>query len=189
MARKLREWYPNTCYHITSRGNRRSDIFKDEADFGVYLEIVYLAMQSFQERLYELICYCLMDNHVHLLIQTSTQPLGPLMKKINMNYAIYFNKKYNYVGYLHQDRFHADLIENSSHLLTVSRYIHLNPVVANMVEVPEEYQYSSYRNFISTDTSELVSKERILSHFAVDCAPILYQEFVESKIIKRKDKV
>lgn len=128
-----------------------------------------------------------MDNHVHLLIQTSTQALGPLMKKINMNYAIYFNKKYNYIGYLHQDRFHADLIENSSHLLTVSRYIHLNPVVANMVEFPEEYSHSSYRSFIAMDTCEIVSKERVLSHFPEDRAPRLYQEFVESKIIQQRE--
>lgn len=187
MARKLREWYPYTCYHITSRGNRRSDIFKDEADFGVYLKIVSLAMASFEEEApYELICYCLMDNHVHLLIHTSTQSLGPLMKKINMNYAIYFNKKYNYVGYLHQGRFRSDLVKNSSHLLTVSRYIHLNPVAANMVEVPEAYPHSSYRHFIAMDTCELVSKERILSHFKQERAPMLYQEFVESKIQNKK---
>ena len=186
MARKLREWYPHTCYHITSRGNRRSDIFKDEADFDTYLKIVALALQNFLETPYELICYCLMDNHVHLLIQTSTQPLGPLMKKINMNYAIYFNKKYNYIGYLHQGRFHADRIENSSHLLTVSRYIHLNPVAANMVEVPEAYSHSSYRNFMTTETCELVSKARILSHFEKDRAPELYQEFVESKLQNKK---
>lgn len=184
MARKLREWYPNTCYHITSRGNRRSDIFKDEADFGVYLNIISLAIQSFEETPYELVCYCLMDNHVHLLIQTSTSPLGPLMKKINMNYAIYFNKKYNYIGHLHQGRFYSDLIENSSQLLTASRYIHLNPVAANMVELPQEYIYSSYRAFIDMDTCELVNKERVLSHFKEDCAPVLYQEFVESKIAR-----
>ncbi|HHX62524.1 MAG TPA: transposase [Epulopiscium sp.] len=187
MARKLREWYPHTCYHITSRGNRRSDIFKEEADFDAYLKIVSLALAGFEEKSpYELICYCLMDNHVHLLIQTSTQPLGPLMKKINMNYAIYFNKKYNYVGYLHQDRFHADRVQDSSHLLTVSRYIHLNPVAANMVDLPEEYRYSSYRSFIAMETCDLVSKERVLSHFAKDCASKLYQEFVESKIQKGK---
>ena len=123
-----------------------------------------------------------MDNHVHLLIQTSTQELGPLMKKINMNYAIYFNRKNNYVGYLHQDRYHADPIEDSSHLITVSRYIHLNPVAANMVELPEEYNYSSYRSFLNMETSGLVRKERILSYFGDDCAPVRYQEFVESKI-------
>ena len=108
------------------------------------------------------------------------------MKKINMNYAIYFNKKYNYVGYLHQDRFHADRVQDSSHLLTVSRYIHLNPVAANMVDLPEEYRHSSYRSFIAMETCDLVSKERVLSHFAKDCAPKLYQEFVESKIQKGK---
>lgn len=182
MARKLREWRPNTCYHITTRGNRKSDVFKDEQDFRVYLKIVSLAIAAFHETPYQLISYCLMNNHVHLLVETSTQELGPLMKKINMNYAIYFNKKYQYVGYLNQDRFHADLIEDAFHLLTVSRYIHLNPVEAGIVKRPEEYPYSNYRAFIDMRKCRLTHKERVLSHFEGEYAATMYQEFVQSKM-------
>ena len=70
MARKPREWIPHTTYHITCRGNRRSDIFKDEADFEMYLELLQEALNQFRRKTpYDLLCYCLMDNHVHLLLQ------------------------------------------------------------------------------------------------------------------------
>ena len=178
MARKLRQWYPNACYHVTSRGNRRSDIFRDKADFRLYLKILSLAIQAFQETPYDLICYCLMSNHVHLIIQTSTEPLAPLMKKINMNYAIYFNRKYNYTGHLYQGRYHADTIENINQLLIVSRYIHLNPVAANIVKFPEDYTYSSYRVFVGLSRCEMVNKQKVLSKFKNGCASKLYKEFV-----------
>lgn len=105
------------------------------------------------------------------------------MKKINMNYAIYFNKKYNYIGHLFQDRFFSELIENSSQILTTSRYIHLNPVMANMVKLPEDYMYSSYRAFIGLEECEFINKNKILCYFDKGYSSLRYQQFIESKII------
>ena len=83
---KKREWFPNSEYHITSRGNRRNDIFKDEEDFQVYITIIENSLEHFKGQ-FELICYCLMDNHVHLLLKSKDRHIKFLMSRINSIYA------------------------------------------------------------------------------------------------------
>ncbi|MGL5676627.1 MAG: transposase [Cellulosilyticaceae bacterium] len=140
MSRKKREWYEYAYYHITCRGNHRNDIFRDEGDFGMYIDLLCFHLKQFETTPYEVVCYCLMDNHVHLLMRMSTKPLSLLMQRLNCSYVRYFNKKYNYVGHLFQERFFAELIETDQQLLEVSRYIHLNPVKAQMVTTPGDYE-------------------------------------------------
>jgi REP element-mobilizing transposase RayT len=89
-SRKLREWYPNAMYHITSRGNRRNDIFRDNEDYQVYITILKEAIE-FLDNQYEIICYCLMTNHVHLQVQTKEKHIKYLMMRVNRFYAKYFN--------------------------------------------------------------------------------------------------
>lgn len=187
MARKPREWYENACYHITCRGNHRNDLFRDAGDFGMYLSLLSDTIKYFEDTSYTLIAYCLMDNHVHLLIQTSTSPISNFMKRINMNYAIYFNKKYNYVGHLFQDRFFSELILDDSQLLETSRYIHLNPVRANMVTRPQDYPWSSYCHLIGLNLDACINPYYIWKYFQEDHAPKLYQTFVERKIHSLKE--
>jgi len=111
MTNKARVWYPNAAYHITTRGNRRNDIFRDEEDFQVYLTIIEGAMEYFHEQ-YEIICYCLMDNHMHILLKTNEKHLKYFISRINSIYARFFNKKYNYIGHLYQQRYFSELIED-----------------------------------------------------------------------------
>ena len=87
------------------------------------------------------------------------------MKRINQIYAQYFNKKYNYIGHIFQDRYHSEIIKDDSQMLTTSRYIHLNAVRANMVKEPEEYDYSSFRMYIGCKKEELISSQRVLACF------------------------
>ena len=129
MARK-REWYEGAIYHVTVRGNRRNDIFRDKEDFEYYLNTIEEAMVYYIQFNYKTICYCLMDNHVHLMIKTDMEPLGKLMGRISASYTRYFNKKYNYIGHLFQDRYFSELIKSDEQMLETSRYIHLNPVRA-----------------------------------------------------------
>ena len=89
-----------------------------------------------------------MTNHVHLEIKTNDISISKIMKRINQIYAQYFNKKYNYIGHLFQDRYHSEIIEDTAQMLTTTSYIHLNPVRASMVNRPEEYEYSSYSMYI-----------------------------------------
>lgn len=186
MTNPKRIWYPNTSYHITIRGNRRNDIFKDDEDFQVYLTIIEGAIEYFNN-LYEIICYCLMDNHVHILLRTKERHMKDFMSRINSIYAKYFNDKYNYIGHLYQDRYFSELIESDAQMLETSRYIHLNPVRANMVKQPEEYKWSSHSMYIGEKQEKLINSELVLSYFINENKRELYKIFVK-QAIKEKYK-
>ena len=177
MPRQKRIWVEDHHYHVISRGTHRDNIFRDAADFTRYLNILGFSLNYFTQTPYELNCYCLMDNHIHLLIKCSTQDLGPLMSKINWHYAMHFNRKYNYTGHLFEERFFSELISNEGQLLRTSRYIHLNPVRAGMVASAEDYKYSSYRSFIGLEQHPLIQSHAILQYFS-DQPHQNYQDFV-----------
>jgi putative transposase len=162
LAKKKRVWYSGAVYHITNRGNRRSDIFKDEEDYQVYLTILKQAMEKYSFTVYS---YCLMTNHVHMQIATEDVEIWKVMRYINLAYTKYFNNKYNFIGHLFQGRYKAELIENDAYNLQTSRYIHLNPVQAAMVKTPIEYQWSSYGIYMGQVKSDIVTEEKILSYF------------------------
>ena len=107
-----REWYPGASYHVTTRGNHRNDIFRDKDDFVYYLSFMKDAVDYYSYDKYEIICYCLMDNHVHILIKTAEKPLGQFIGRISSKYAKYYNKKYNYIGHLFQDRYFSAIIKS-----------------------------------------------------------------------------
>ncbi|MFT8313931.1 MAG: transposase [Clostridium sp.] len=182
MPKKKLLWYPNAMYHVTCRGNRRSDIFKDDQDYLVYLENLKEAM-DYYENSYELIVYTLMTNHIHLQIKTNEKHIWYLMSRINKSYARNFNNKYNYVGHLFQDRYNAEIMQEDNYVLEASRYIHLNPVRAKMVQKPEFYKWSSYSMYIGNEKEKLSCSDKILSYFK-DKNRELYKGFVESAISK-----
>lgn len=145
MARPLRIEYEGALYHITSRGNERNPIYRDEEDYGRFLEIL-----SELPRRYGVIIhgYVLMVNHYHLLVETPRGNITKAMHYLNTTYTGYFNKRYRRVGHLFQGRYKGFLIEKERYLLSVSRYVHLNPVRAGIIQRPEEYKWSSYREYI-----------------------------------------
>lgn len=179
MARKKLVWYPGATYHITTRGNHRNDIFRDDEDYLVYLNIVEESLKRYSGNLY---CYCLMTNHVHLVIETSEISIGTIMKRINQIYTQYFNNKFNLVGHLFQGRYFGEIIEEDRYVLEVSRYIHLNPVRANMVENAEDYKWSSYSMIIGEVKERLITSEKILNYFTLENKREAYMRFVESEI-------
>jgi putative transposase len=141
MSRPLRIEYPGAVYHITSRGNEKKPVFKDDQDRANFLN----TLQHVNKR-YNWIChaYCLMTNHFHLLIETPDGNLSLGMRQLNGVYTQLFNKWHGRVGHLFQGRYKAILIQKDSHLLEVCRYVVLNPVRAKMVEKPENWMWSSY---------------------------------------------
>ena len=141
MARPLRIEYPGAVYHVTSRGNEKKPVFKDEADRQNFLN----TLQHVNKR-YNWIChaYCLMTNHYHILIETPEGNLSIGMRQINSVYTQLFNKRHGRTGHLFQGRYKTILIQKDSHLLEVCRYVVLNPVRAKMVEKPDDYAWSSY---------------------------------------------
>jgi putative transposase len=184
MSVRGRIWYPNTSYHITARGNRRNDIFKDEEDFQIYITLMENAIDYFENK-FVIICYCLMDNHIHIMLETKDMHFKNYITRINSIYAKFFNHKYNYIGHLYQDRYFSELIETDSQALETSRYIHLNPVRANMVIKPEEYKWSSYAMYIGETKEKLINSRSILNYFKSRQA---YKTFVEQGINHKYDK-
>ncbi|MBN1039813.1 transposase [Clostridium botulinum] len=180
-------WYEGAIYHITTRGNRRSKIFLDEQDFRVYLNKLEDSLHYYDYLNYQLISYCLMSNHVHLMIKTGKEPLTRIMGRLNSTYTKYFNKKYNYIGHLFQSRYFSELIKDDKQILETSRYIHLNPVRANIVKKPEQYKWSSYYMFIEKTSKGIINSGIILDYFSKKNKDILYKEFVENALNINKE--
>jgi putative transposase len=129
-------------YHVTSRGDRREPIAKDDTDRALFLEVLGQALQRFDAKAW---AYCLMGNHYHLVLHTREANLSRLMRQINGVYTQTFNRRHGLTGHLFQGRFKAILVDSDSYLLEVCRYVDLNPVRAQMVKRPDAYAWSSYR--------------------------------------------
>ena len=175
MPRKHRVWYKDAIYHIMCRGNHRHDIFRDDEDRQIYLTHLLEVKKLFR---CNILSYCLMTNHVHLQVETTDIDISTIMKKLNMMYVIYFNNKYKFVGHLFQGRYRSELIETDAYILEISKYIHINPVRANIVDFPLEYTWSSYKNYLNEREDELVSTEKILRFFK-NKDSLLYKNYVE----------
>ena len=145
MPRKKRVWYPGATFHVMSRGNRRNSIFKDKSDYMDFLEYVGLVKETYPFRIHSM---CLMTNHFHMAIETAGVELCKIMHKMLLSYAANYNIKYKLTGHLFENRYVAQLIEDERYFLEVSHYIHLNPVKAQMVRDPLDYEYSSYGKFV-----------------------------------------
>ncbi|WP_312422430.1 transposase [Anaerospora hongkongensis] len=163
MARQAREKSKSGIYHILLRGINRQVIFEDSEDKLKFLECLchYKTVCD-----YELYGYCLMDNHVHLLIRESKEDIGIIMKRIGVHYVAWYNRKYKRCGHLFQDRFQSEVVEDEAYLLVVLRYIHQNPVKAGIVEDMADYGSSSYCEYINT--SRLIDSEFILGILSKD---------------------
>ena len=180
MARPLRIEYPGAFYHVMHRGNAGLDIFKSVRDREKFLEYVGKAAVRYEIKIHT---YCLMTNHYHFLIETPHPNLSQAVKWINVGYAAYFNRKRRRSGHLFQGRFKAVVIDGDDYLKQLSRYIHLNPLRAGMVEHCKEYRWSSYPAFAGYTTApEWLETDWLLSLFAEkpNNAKQIYRDFVES---------
>lgn len=146
MARPLRIEFADAVYHVTSRGDRREDIFVDDEDRNAFLAVIAHALTRFDAAI---LAYCLMGNHYHLVIQTRKANLSALMRQINGVYTQTFNRRHSQVGHLFQGRFKAILVDRDAYLLELCRYVELNPVRAKMVRQPDKWAWSSYRAHIA----------------------------------------
>jgi REP element-mobilizing transposase RayT len=140
-VRDLRPLEPNGIYHVTIRGVRQTPLFRDETDWCRYLDFLGDAVARFRWRCH---AYCLMPNHVHLLLRTPEPNLPDGMQRLNMRYAIRFNVRYGFKGHVFERRYWSKLLDDDTHLLELARYIARNPVRAGLVAHPAEWRWSSY---------------------------------------------
>jgi len=152
-------------YHVLTRGNHGQEIFLADGDQKRFLENLGKYTHIFE---YKLHCYCLMSNHFHLLLETEMANLSKIMQRLLTACTLYFNKKHNQSGHLFQGRFKSLLIEKDSYLIELSRYIHLNPVRANIVKRPEDYRWSSLRYYLKGQSNNLLFLKDVLNSFGGD---------------------
>jgi REP-associated tyrosine transposase len=178
MPRPLRLRPAGGIFHLTARGNRRENIFLDEIDRERFLDLLTTVIAR---RAWICHAYCLMDNHVHLLIETSNEDLSEGMQQLLGQYAQGFNRRHGFDGHLFQGRFDSRLIVSNWHLLELARYIVLNPVRAGMRASAAEWAWSSYRAAAGTiQAPSFLTLDWLLGQFGRDCtaAREAYRRFV-----------
>ena len=147
MPRQAREKSNSKIYHIMLRGINRQNIFEEDEDRQRFIETIgyYKAISK-----YELYGFCLMNNHIHLLVKETEESISKAIKRMCSSYVYWYNQKYDRCGHLFQERFKSEAIETDEYFLTVLRYIHQNPVKAGIIKDIRKYLWSSYREYVET---------------------------------------
>jgi putative transposase len=174
MPRQAREKSSSGTYHIMLRGINRQDIFLDREDRERFISTIKKYKQTCG---YNIFGYCLMSNHVHLLLREGKETIAQAMKRIGTSYVYWYNMKYERCGHLFQDRFKSEIVEDDGYLLAVLRYIHQNPLKAGMVSELGAYEWSSYNDY--TGKKSMVTD----THFILD---LFYSDPVKAVGIFKK---
>ncbi len=168
MPRQARKHSESGIYHVMLRGINQQQIFEDTEDCDRFIQILH-ECKAVSE--FKLFAYCLMNNHIHLLIKPEKEPIEQVFKRIGARYVYWFNVKYQRVGHLFQDRFKSEAVEDDEYFLTVLRYIHQNPTKAGICKKIENYKYSSYQEYITkswlVDTDfvfDMISKSEFIRY-------------------------
>ncbi|SCZ05962.1 REP-associated tyrosine transposase [Alkaliphilus peptidifermentans] len=185
MPRQAREKSESGIYHIMLRGTNRQEIFHDDEDCQRFIETLAKYKQKSDIKVYG---WCLMGNHVHLLIGEGKEELPRFMKRIGVSYVWYYNRKYKTTGHLFQDRYKSEKVESDEYLLAVVRYIHQNPVKAGIAKTPGEWKWSSCQSYYRKKPYpvELLDMEYILCLFSEDLTTAL-RRFIEYNEEENRD--
>ena len=164
MSSRKRILSQSNIYHIISRGNNKNFIFRTNKDKKIYLNLV---RRMELESQIEVIAWCIMNNHVHLLIRADLADLGKALLKINSNYARYYHHSNETCGHLFEDRFYSEPIETEAYLRNCIRYIHSNPINAEIIDDISKYRWSSYKEYIAPQKTPLISE--FIRYFGSTC--------------------
>ena len=181
MSRNARQLSSTDTYHVVIRGADHQLLFEEKKDYQKYLEILQLYEAECQ---FELYAYCLMPNHIHLLIHSPVTSLGSVFRHVSTTYSSWFNAKYNRTGYLQEGRYFSEPVETEKYLFTVLRYIHQNPIKAGLETVPgETYPWNSFCDYIS-GINDIVNIEYILQLLSgLESFRSLHQIIVEEECL------
>ena len=172
MARRPRLFAPSVLYHVIVRGNHRQKTFVSESDYQAYLQRLAKYRRKYN---YSVHAYCLMPNHVHLLVESSAHPLAKFMQGLQQSYTQYFNLKHHKTGHLFEGRYKAIICEKDEYLLELVRYIHLNPVRAAIVKNPEQYPYSGHHAYLQGKDTEIIDPAAVFELLGGERA---YKKFI-----------
>ncbi len=172
MPRKPRVLSSTGIYHIILRSVNQHIIFEDDSDYLKFLFVLSDCVKKYDSQIY---AYCLMDNHIHLLLHSSPDDLPSFFQSLGTRFVRWYNNKYSRSGHLFQERFYSVSIENDNAFLSALVYIHNNPVKANICRYPSEYRWSSFNAYygakdllvnVSFAHSIIGSKEALLHFFS-----------------------
>jgi putative transposase len=165
MARKLRFHKPGKFYHVIARGNDRARIFFSPTDMCRMRDLLVEGVERYSHVVH---AYCFMPNHIHLLIEVHEEPLSKIMHNLTFRYTQYINRKLGRVGHLFQGRYKALILDAKIYYLRLIRYIHLNPVRANIVSDPKDYIWSSHRAYLGMVNEPWIRTDSALRRFSTD---------------------
>ena len=183
MPRHARKKSNSGIYHIILRGVNRQQIFEDNEDYYKFLQVVE---ESKAISGFELFAYCLMSNHIHLLLKEIQEPIEQIMKRITTRFVYWYNIKYQRSGHLFQDRYKSEPVEDDAYFLTVIRYIHQNPVNAEICKNPKNYSFSSYNEYFKTTT--FVDCNYVFAIIKKDDFIKLHKQKVSEQCLEIEDK-
>lgn len=182
MARKPRIHFPGAFYHVILRGNAKQNIFNGDEDILRFEDFLNQGLKKYDQRL---CAYCWMSNHVHMVLQVSAVPLSKMMQVLSQRYTGWFNYRHDRVGHLFQGRYRAILVDGEGYLREVVRYIHLNPVRAEIVTDPLDYAKSSHRAYMALEKARSwLSMEPVLKLFGrtQEAAGAAYRYFMGQRV-------
>jgi len=161
MSRPLRIEFPGAWYHVMNRGRRFDDVFSDKEDYSRFIDLLIEITEIWNAKI---AAYCLMSNHYHVLLQTPDGNISRCMRHLNGLYTQHYNRIHGFDGQLFRGRYKSVLVSNDNHLLQLVRYIHKNPVKAGMVKEMPDYEWSSYKGYLSYSKKwEWLHKDYIFS--------------------------
>lgn len=163
MSRKARVKSESGIYHIMLRGINQQQVFEDTEDYEKFLDILRDCKEICR---FEIYAYCLMGNHLHLLIKEGTESLEQMFKRICGRFVYWYNVKYRRIGHLFQDRFKSEPVDSDAYFYAVLRYIHQNPIKAGLCKRVGDYTYSSYLEYVNVN--DLVDREYVLGQMTID---------------------
>lgn len=164
MGRKPVACFPGAVLHIIQRGNNKNYIFADDADKRAFLQIISDLLEIFD---FQMLFYCLMDNHYHLILMMGDDLIGKIMQRLNASYAKYYNKRHDRIGTVFCGRYKGILMRSDRQFFRTLHYIAHNPVKAKMVRHPDEYRWGAHYAMINGDFS-LIARSELLRHFSDD---------------------
>ena len=182
MPRSARMLIDGGTYHVLTRGNNGQTVFHQDADYQRYLQLLSECAKAHQLKLYH---FALMPNHVHLVLEAAQGGgLSHAMHGLNLTYALFYQRHYQYRGHLWQDRFKSLLIDRDSYLLECGRYVELNPVRGGLTKDPRDYAWSSYRVYAEGVDNPLIAPNPLYETLGatVQKRQHEYREFIQRGI-------
>ena len=173
MPRQARTTSATSVYHAILRGVNKQQVFEDEEDYMRFLSVLRRQTQPDVDELGQatlprchVYAYCLMGNHVHLLLKEGIETIGDIMKRIASSYVYHYNHKYDRVGHLFQERFKSQPVCDFAYFVTLLRYIHQNPLKASLVENVDDYPWSSWKEYYGTAHQGFCSIRNVLDRIS-----------------------